>query len=168
MRWELYAVSSGFTQCKRQSADCSVFLELTSCRDNFHLTESTYKHTTAEHQSAQPKTGKPWKILTLLVNISCTIYILIKVNSEMIEVFDGRKGVAKFLVWGQWLYDTSSRYRCQQPSPGPLPQCWKLILPVEHLVSNTTSPTNVKYENKDHLPQLLLRAADQGRWAARE
>lgn len=53
---------------------------------------------------------------------------------------------------------------CQQPPPGPLPQRWKLIFPAQLLVSNTSSPLNLKQENEDHPPQLLLRAADRGKW----
>lgn len=111
--------------------------------------------------------------LTFLLNISCMLYILSKVeltNDRGIWWWEG--GCQVPLVCGQWLYHTgsrtSSRYCCQQPSSGPLPQCWKLIFPVQHLVSNTSSPLNLKYENEDYLPQLLLRAGDQGKWAARE
>lgn len=53
---------------------------------------------------------------------------------------------------------------CQQPPPGPLPQCWKLIFPAQHLVSNTSSPLNLKQETEDQPPQLLLRAGDQDKW----
>lgn len=91
----------------------------------------------------------------------------------MVEVFDGEEGAAKFLLFA----DSDCIIQAAEQAHGtavnshllvPCHSAENLIFPVHHLICNTSSPSSLKLENEDSLPQLLLSAGDQGRWAARE
>lgn len=82
----------------------------------------------------------------------CTVHTLAKGQSNkwLRCLMAGRGWPSASCLWTEIVSPsrTSSWCRCQQPPPGPLPQCWKLIFPAQHLVSNTSSPLNLKQENQ--------------------